>query len=86
MANGSISSVPVLDNHSNVVGNISQVDVKVSNLRVDNTLHTDLHTAPHHIYFITAPSIIMHALHLRHPIRAWNGRWEGFCTCILHHT
>jgi len=30
MANESISSLPVLDNHSNVIGNISQVDVKVS--------------------------------------------------------
>jgi len=29
MANESISSLPVLDNHSNVIGNISQVDVKV---------------------------------------------------------
>ena len=30
MNNESITSLPVLDHHKNVVGNISQVDVRVS--------------------------------------------------------
>jgi CBS domain-containing protein len=32
MANESISSLPVVDNHNNVIGNISQVDVKVGSI------------------------------------------------------
>lgn len=39
MSNEGISSLAVVDNHFNVIGNISTVDVKVCSLQVLTILH-----------------------------------------------
>jgi hypothetical protein len=71
MNNEGMSSLPVLDAQNNVIGNISQVDVRVSSF----SLHelppaTDRVIAPHQIDIPPTPPILLHSLHLRHPLRA----------------
>lgn len=67
-----ITSLPVLDNQRNVIGNISHVDVRVST--TDNAtlcnIKTNRRLAPHWHLLHPPTIIVLHPLHRRHPLRA----------------
>lgn len=69
MNNEGVTSLAVVDNNYNVVGNISNADVKVSRTHSKQTLKldTDRVPAPHQIKLSTPPRKHLHTLHLRHP-------------------
>lgn len=76
-----ISSLPVLDSHNNVVGNISHVDTRVSLtpttlFDIGRSLTFFLIAAPHRHLSNPTPLLLMHSLHLSHPLRAWSPRWQ----------
>lgn len=80
MNNGGITSIPVLDQQNNVIGNISQVDVRVSSGRptalTGVTLTEPLVTDQ---VDLTPPSpLLLHPLYLRHPLRTRGERWQRF--------
>jgi len=62
-----ISSLVVVDNHLNVIGNISTTDVKVckSNNQQD-IISTDNFPASDPFFISTTPPKHLHTLHLRH--------------------
>ena len=64
-----VTSLAVVDNNYNVVGNISNVDVKVSKMYLTYIprLYTDRLSAPHQIKLSTPSREHLHTLHLRHP-------------------
>lgn len=81
-----ITSLPVLDSHHNVVGNISHVDVRVSILFQSNTAKfTDkLAVADGHICD-PAPVLHLHALHPGHPLRARHVRRQRLIPSLPRH-
>ena len=74
MNNEGVTSLAVVDNNFNVVGNISNVDVKVSKLDSKYILKpcTDNTSAPHQIKLSTPSRKHMHTLHLSHPFHPWH--------------
>ena len=70
-----ISSLAVVDNGHNVIGNISTVDVKVRLLTYriwyKNSLANVL-LAPHEIEFCTSAHQYLHPLHFRYSFNSWN--------------
>lgn len=70
MNNEGVSSLAVVDNNYNVVGNISNVDIKVSKFssKYIPQLYTDRVSAPHKIKLSTPSRKHLHTLHLRHPL------------------
>ena len=75
-----ITSLPVLDNQKNVVGNISHVDVKVSLhlLSFPRVTTIDMiHAAAHGQLLHPTPHRYVHTLHLNHPLRARPERRPG---------
>ena len=72
MNNEGVTSLAVVDNNFNVVGNISNVDVKVSttySMHISK-LHTDKVSAPHQIKLGAPSRKHLHTLHLRYPFHA----------------
>lgn len=75
-----ISSLPVLDNQKNVVGNISHVDVKVRNINLsrlsvpiaNRSLATDK------VKLSSVAKLFMHSFHYRNTPRAGSERRAGF--------
>jgi hypothetical protein len=74
-----ISSVAVVDNHSNVVGNISVTDVKVC-IWYTRGGTTELigRTAPYALVLTSAPSQYVYTLHLRDSFRSRSSGWQRF--------
>ena len=72
MNNEGVTSLAVVDNNYNVVGNISNVDVKVCKPCSKNIsdLHTDTTTALDQVKLSTSPRKYLHPLHLRHPFHS----------------
>ena len=68
MNNEGVTSLAVVDNNYNVVGNISNVDVKVRNYHSKDIseLDTDSASAPDQVELSTSPREYLHTLHLRH--------------------
>ena len=68
MNNEGVTSLAVVDNNYNVVGNISNVDVKVSKVDSKDSpkLYTDRVSAPHQIKLRATSRKHLHTLHLRH--------------------
>ena len=68
MNNEGVTSLAVVDNNYNVVGNISNVDVKVSKMRLKYNVrfHADWLSAPNQIKLSTSSRKHLHTLHLRH--------------------
>ncbi len=85
MNNEGVTSLAVVDNNYNVVGNISNVDVKVSNitLKCILMLYTDTVPAPYKIKLSTAAGKYLHTLHLRHPLYPWHDGRPRFLPCLL---
>ncbi len=82
-----ISSLPVLDSHNNVVGNISHVDTRVSITPptlsdIGLSLTCFLIAAPHRHISNSAPLILLHSLHLSHSLRAWRTRRQRLLPCL----
>ena len=72
-----VTSLAVVDNGYNVVGNISNVDVKVGlpqyyyrRNHSEQSAHRLL--APHEIILGTALGKHLHTLHYRHPLYPWH--------------
>ncbi|KAB8532557.1 hypothetical protein FH972_025502 [Carpinus fangiana] len=80
----SVTSLPVLDNHMNVVGNISHVDTKVSRVCPRVVAHYLQPAVAHNIDFTPSPPPVLHPLHLRHPLGARHERWQRLLSRLLH--
>ncbi|KMP08254.1 CBS domain containing protein [Coccidioides immitis RMSCC 2394] len=80
MNNEGVSSVAVVDNQFNVVGNISVVDVKVSLMipLLANSTHFDSRTASNAVYVAPSASRYLHPLYLRYLIDTRLKRRKGF--------
>ena len=68
MNNEGVTSLAVVDNNYNVVGNISNVDVKVCRFRSKHPskVYTDRVSAPYQVKLSTSTRKHLHTLHLRH--------------------
>lgn len=73
MNNEGVTSLPVLDNQNNVIGNISHVDVKVCDIQHDSTTHVLIACpATDQEHRSSSPPIVVHSLHLRHSVGTWH--------------
>jgi len=75
-----ITSLPVLDNHKNVIGNISHVDVKVSSIHLVIVCETRvdvIFAAAHRQLIHPSPRFQLHPFHLYHPLRTRPQRRSG---------
>lgn len=79
MNNEGISSLAVVDNLWNVVGNISNTDVKVCLPTAGQScfLTKTYLEAPYQVQLRPSSREHLHPLHLRHPIHAWHERRQG---------
>lgn len=66
MNNEGVTSLAVVDDQHNVVGNISNTDVKVRNLSVGLKLLANNVLAPNQIELCTSAREYLHTFHLRH--------------------
>lgn len=78
-----VSSLAVVDTQYNVIGNISNIDVKVNNsisLTRQSLLGSQLscRSAPHQIQFRTLVGEHLHPFRYRYSLDAWHGRRPGF--------
>ena len=84
MNNEGVSSLAVIDNQYNVVGNISNTDVKVlyqaKNLFNPCQMLTD--AAPDKVKLSTSTRKHLHTLHLCHPFHPWHERWQRFLPSV----
>lgn len=70
MNNEGVTSLAVVDDQHNVVGNISNADVKVRNLSVGSKLLANIVLAPNQIQLCTFAREYMHTFHLCHSFYA----------------
>ena len=85
MNNEGVSSIVVVDNHMNVLGNISTADVKVRYtdraLRVSTAL-SHIFTAPYSIFLPASFTKHMYTLHLRYFVHSWLNGGQRLVPCL----
>ncbi len=84
MNNEGVTSLAVVDNQYNVVGNISNADVKVRTLSIVFEPLTNWVLAPYEVKLRTLTREYLLTFHLRHPFYPWHERWQGFFSSVSY--
>lgn len=83
MYNEAVTSLPVLDNQKNVVGNISLADVRVCFLPSADSADDVVARDDKQREGAEAAPRILHCIHIGDPVRARRDRRQGHLSCIL---
>lgn len=70
MNNEAVSSIVVVDNHMNVIGNISTTDVKVCKQHLHHST-SNVSLAPHTVVVTAASPKYLHSLYLCDSVHPW---------------